>query len=103
MIGGGYVNAHGALLHPVTAPALIIVGCMIMTTVSKITWDDFSEAVPAFLTIIIMPLTFSIANGIATGFTSYALVKIFTGRGKEVSWLIYLLSVLFILKFIYIK
>ena len=103
MIGGGYLNAHGALLHPVTAPALIIVGCMIMTTVSRINWKDFSEAVPAFLTVIIMPLTFSIANGIATGFTSYALIKLFTGRGKEVSWLVYLLSVLFVLKFIYLK
>ena len=103
MIGGGYVTPQGALLHPVTAPALIIVGCMIMGTVAKINWEDFSEAVPAFLTIIIMPLTFSIANGIAVGFTSYALIKIFTGRGKEVSWLIYILAALFVLKFIYLK
>lgn len=103
MIGGGYLTPGGALLHPVTAPALIIVGCMIMATVTKIQWDDFSEAVPAFLTIIVMPLTFSIANGIAVGFTSYALIKLFTGRGREVSWLIYLLAALFILKFIYIK
>ena len=103
MIGGGYLTPSGVLIHPVTAPALIIVGCMIMATVVKINWNDFSESIPAFLTIIIMPLTFSIANGIAVGFTSYALIKLFTGRGKEVSWLIYLLSVLFVLRFIYIK
>ncbi len=103
MIGGGYVSPQGALLHPVTAPALIIVGCMIMGTIVKISWDDFSEAVPAFLTIIIMPLTFSIANGIATGFMSYALIKIFTGRGKEVSLLVYFLAALFVLKFIFLR
>lgn len=103
MIGGGYVTAEGITLHPVTAPALIIVGCMILATIVKIQWDDFSEAVPAFLTILIMPLTFSIANGIAVGFTSYALIKLLTGRGREVSWLVYFLSALFVLKFIYIK
>jgi len=103
MIGGGFSTPQGALLHPVTAPALIIVGCMIMGTVVKINWEDFSEAIPAFLTIIIMPLTFSIANGIAIGFTSYALIKLFTGRAREVSPLIYFLAVLFVLKFIYLK
>jgi AGZA family xanthine/uracil permease-like MFS transporter len=103
MIGGGYLTPKGLLIYPITAPALIIVGCMIMATIVKIKWDDFSESIPAFLTILIMPLTFSIANGIAIGFTSYSLIKLFSGRGKEVSWLVYILSGLFILRFIFIK
>jgi AGZA family xanthine/uracil permease-like MFS transporter len=103
MVGGGYLTSQGALLHPVTAPALIIVGCMILGSIVKINWEDFSESIPAFLTILIMPLTFSIANGIAAGFISYAFIKLFTGRGKEVSWLIYMLALLFILKFVYLK
>jgi len=103
MAGGGYLTQKGLFLHPVTAPALIIVGCMILATIVKIKWDDFSESIPAFLTILVMPLTFSIANGIAIGFISYSLIKLFSGRGKEVSWLVYILSALFILRFIFIK
>jgi AGZA family xanthine/uracil permease-like MFS transporter len=103
MIAGGYPTAKGFLLHPVTAPALIIVGSMMLHSVTKIDWKDYSESVPAFLVIIMMPLTFSIATGVAVGFISYAGLKLFTGRGKEVSWLVYLLAVLFILRFVYLK
>lgn len=103
MIGGGYTTANGALLHPVTGPALIIVGSMMMHSITKIDWKDYSESIPAFLVIIVMPLTFSIATGIAMGFISYSALKLFTGRGKEVSWLVYLLSILFILRFAYLK
>ena len=103
MISGGYQSAGGTLLHPVTAPALIIVGSMMLHSVTKIDWKDYSESIPAFLVIITMPLTFSIATGVAIGFISYAALKLFTGRGKEVSWLVYLLAVLFILRFIYLK
>lgn len=103
MISGGYPSAGGTLLHPVTAPALIIVGSMMLHSVIKIDWKDYSESIPAFLVIITMPLTFSIATGVAIGFISYAALKLFTGRGKEVSWLVYLLAVLFILRFVYLK
>jgi AGZA family xanthine/uracil permease-like MFS transporter len=103
MIGGGYETAKGVLLHPVTAPALIIVGSMMLHSITKIDWRDYSESIPAFLVIIMMPLTFSIATGIAVGFISYAGIKLFTGRGKEVSWLVYLLAALFILRFLYLK
>jgi len=103
MISGGYQSAGGTLLHPVTAPALIIVGSMMLHSVTKIDWKDYSESIPAFLVVITMPLTFSIATGVAIGFISYAALKLFTGRGKEVSWLVYLLAVLFILRFIYLK
>ncbi|MDO8092805.1 MAG: NCS2 family permease [Candidatus Brocadiales bacterium] len=103
MIGGGYQTEKGFLLHPVTAPALIIVGSMMLHSVTKIDWEDYSASIPAFLVIIIIPLTFSIATGIAFGFISYAALKLFTGRGREVSWLVYVLAVLFILRFVYLK
>jgi len=103
MISGGYQSSGGTLLHPVTAPALIIVGSMMLHSVTKIDWKDYSESIPAFLVIITMPLTFSIATGVAIGFISYAALKLFTGRGKDVSWLVYLLAVLFILRFVYLK
>jgi AGZA family xanthine/uracil permease-like MFS transporter len=103
MIGGGYQTAQGDLLYPITAPALIIVGSMMMHSVTKINWKDYSESIPAFLVILTMPFTFSIATGIAMGFISYAVLKLLTGKGKEVSWLVYLLAALFILRFVYLK
>ncbi|MCM8779231.1 MAG: NCS2 family permease [Candidatus Omnitrophica bacterium] len=103
MIGGGYEVIPGVVLHPVTAPALIIVGALMFLSITKIDWRDYAEAVPAFLVIIIMPLTFSIANGLAIGFVSYTVIKLLSGRGREVSLLVYLLSIFFILKFAFIK
>ncbi len=103
MISGGYQSVGGTLLHPVTAPALIIVGSMMLHPVTRINWKDYSESIPAFLVIITMPFTFSIATGVAIGFISYAALRLFSGRGKEVSWLVYLLSVLFVLRFVYLK
>jgi len=100
MFGGGFEIAPGIFLHPVTAPALIIVGCMMMKCVTDIEWDEFSESIPAFLTVIIMPLTSSIAHGLAIGFISYPLIKAFSGRAKEVHWLVYLLAALFVLRYI---
>ncbi len=99
MIGGEYVYL-GTSLHPVIAPPLIIVGYLMMRCVSYIKWEELTEALPAFLTIAIMPLTVSITEGIAFGFISYSLLKFITGKGKEVHWLIYLFSALFILRYI---
>jgi len=87
----------------VTAPALIIVGCLMMQNIKKIRWEDFTEAIPAFLTIILMPLTFSIANGLALGFISYPLVKVAAGRSKEVHWLVYVLAGIFLLRYIFLR
>jgi AGZA family xanthine/uracil permease-like MFS transporter len=70
-----------------------------MGVVGKIKWDAADEAIPAFLTIIAVPLTYSIANGLAIGFISYPLVKAFSGRWKEVSVIVYVLAALFILRF----
>lgn len=76
---------------------------MMMQSVTKIDWKDYSESIPAFLVVITMPLTFSIATGIAIGFISYAAIKLGSGRGREVPWLVYVLSALFILRFVYLK
>ncbi|MFH1865246.1 MAG: NCS2 family permease, partial [Candidatus Eisenbacteria bacterium] len=84
----------------VTAPALVIVGCMMMKCITGIEWDEYSEAIPAFLTLIIMPLTSSIAHGLAIGFISYPLIKTFSGRARDVHWLVYLLAALFVLRYI---
>ena len=84
-----------------TAPALIVVGTMMMTNITKLDWDDFTEILPAFVAMIAMPLTYSISNGIAFGFIVYPIVKLFTGRGKEVHWLVYVLSVVFVFYFIF--
>lgn len=83
-----------------TAPALIIVGVMMLSNIVKIQWDDFTEVIPAFVAMISMPLTYSVSNGIALGFITYPILKLFTGKGKEVHWLVYLLCILFILYFI---
>lgn len=82
-----------------TAPALILVGAMMLSPITKIKMDDFTETIPVFLTMIMMPLAFSIAEGIVFGMLSYVLLKLFTGRGKEVTPVMYVLAVLFILKF----
>lgn len=99
MIGGEYAY-KGLTLHPVVAPPLIIVGYLMMKCVTRINWEDLTEGIPAFLTIIIMPLTVSITEGIAFGFISYSLLKLVTGRGREVHWIIYLFSVLFIFRYL---
>lgn len=80
-----------------TAPALIIVGCFMMSPVTQINWDDFTDAVPAFFTIAMMPFAYSISDGIVFGLTSYALIKVLSGRGKEVQPLTYVIAVLFVL------
>jgi len=103
MVGGGFVDAAGRTLHPVTAPALIIVGSMMLRPVVRIDWKDYTESIPAFLVIILMPLTFSIASGLAIGFISFSALKLLSGRGKEVPWLVYLLALLFVLRFVYLQ
>ena len=82
-----------------TAPALIIVGVLMMGAVKQVNFDDFEEALPAFFTIAIMPFTYSIANGIAAGLIFYPIMKISTGKAKEVHPTVYVLALLFILRF----
>ncbi len=83
-----------------TAPALVIVGVFMMQSVTEIDWKDFGVAVPAALTILTMPLTFSISEGIAVGFSVYVLLMLGLGRAREVSWLAYVLAAMFALHFV---
>jgi AGZA family xanthine/uracil permease-like MFS transporter len=88
-------------VSPVTAPALIVVGFLMMTAVRFIPWEDFDEAIPAFLTILTLPLTFNISYGIAFGFIAYVLIKLARGRPDEVHPLHYIVALLFALTFVW--
>lgn len=83
-----------------TAPALILVGFFMITPIKEIDFNDYTEALPAFLTIVIMPLTYSIAEGVVFGVLSYVLLKLLTNRGKEVSLLLYILALIFVFRFV---
>jgi adenine/guanine/hypoxanthine permease len=88
---------------PITAPALTIVGAMMMQNVAKIEWKDYIESIPAFLIIIGIPLSYSIADGLALGFISYAIIKAFSGRTREISWLTYVLAIVLVLYFVFVR
>jgi AGZA family xanthine/uracil permease-like MFS transporter len=88
---------------PITAPALVIVGAMMAQNAARIDWKDYTESVPAFLTMIGIPLSYSIADGLALGFISYPVIKLFSGRGREAGWLTYLLALMLVLYFIFVR
>ncbi len=85
------------------APALILVGSLMMSGLGEIDWADPVVAVPAFLTVVTIPLTFSIANGLAFGITSYAVLKLVSGRAVKADWLLFVLAVLFVARFVYLS
>jgi AGZA family xanthine/uracil permease-like MFS transporter len=85
-----------------TAPALIVVGALMLDGLRSIVWEDYAILISAFLTVVTMPLTFSIANGVSFGVISYALIKLLSGRGKEVDPLLYLVAVLLIARYIWL-
>lgn len=87
-------------LFGITSPALVIVGVLMMKGVKDIDWNDMEEAIPSFLTVAMMPFAYSISEGIAFGFISYTLIKVLKGKFKQVPVLLYILSVLFIVKYI---
>ncbi len=95
-----FVAPLAGLVPPqATAPALVIVGVLMMASIMKVDFEDFTEAFPAFLTIIFMPLAYSIADGIAFGFIAFPLVKVFAGKFKEVHWILYLLALVSLIHF----
>ena len=85
-----------------TAPALILVGVLMTQSIAQIAWQDFSEAVPAFITMLATPLTFSIATGLSLGLISYTVVKVAAGKVREINALIWILTILFILRYVYL-
>ena len=102
MVGAGYPIGENMFLYPIVAPALIIIGSLMLKNVVSVDWDDMTESIPAFLTLLLMPLTISITEGIAFGFISYALLKLVTRQGRQVHWLIYLFAVLFVARYIWL-
>lgn len=86
----------------VTTPALVVVGVLMASNFAEINWKRFEVAVPAFITIIMMPLSYSIATGIACGFIFYPLTMVITKRHKEVHPIMYVLMALFILYFVFV-
>ena len=85
-----------------TAPALILVGALMIGSISEVDWDDPGVAIPAFLTVVIIPLSYSIANGLAFGITSFALIKLIRGQARKADWLLFVLAALFVLRFVYL-
>ena len=92
----------GAIPAAATSPALIVVGSLMMATASEIAWTDPEISIPAFLTMMTIPLTFSIANGLAFGFIGYTVLKVMRGKFREVNWFVYVLAALFIARFVYL-
>ncbi len=86
-----------------TAPALILVGALMMGALAEIEWSDPGQAIPAFLTVVITPLSYSITNGLAFGITSYAVLKLIRGQARPSDWLVFLLAGLCVLRFIYLS
>ncbi len=85
-----------------TAPALIIVGLLMVSAIKEINFEDFTEGLPAFMCIIMMPFTYSIANGVAAGIIFYTLLKVITGKAKNIHWMMYLLFVLVIVRYLFL-
>jgi AGZA family xanthine/uracil permease-like MFS transporter len=85
-----------------TAPALILVGVLMSESIAHIQWREFSEAVPAFITILATPLTFSIATGLSLGLISYTVVKVAAGKFRDINTLVWILTALFILRYVYL-
>jgi len=95
-----FLGANVWFLYAISCPALVVVGVLMIKSVVKIHWDDIEEAIPCFLTIAVMPFAYSISEGIGFGFISYCIVKLVRGKGKEVSGLLYVISAIFVLKYI---
>ena len=85
-----------------TAPALLFVACLMLRDLTEVDWEETTESVPAVVTALTMPFTYSIANGLAFGFITYAVLKLFTGKVKEVHWIMWVIAGLFLFKFIYL-
>jgi adenine/guanine/hypoxanthine permease len=96
------VNLLGSYL-PITAPALVVVGSMMMRNVTKIDWNNYAEALPAFLIIVGIPMTGSIGDGLALGFIAYPIVKLCAGQGRDVKWLMYLMAAVLVAYFVFVR
>ncbi len=98
-----FIPIFAAIPGYATAPALVLVGVMMMSNVLRIRWTDLGEAIPAFLVIFMIPLTYSIAEGLAIGFIAYPLVKLFQGKGREVSLATWIVAGVFVSRFVFMS
>jgi AGZA family xanthine/uracil permease-like MFS transporter len=85
-----------------TAPALLFVACLMLRELTELDWNDSTEVVPAAVTALMMPFTYNIANGLAFGFITYALLKLFTGRARQVHWMVWIIAGVFLFRFVYL-
>lgn len=90
-------------INPITAPALVIVGAIMMGSIRHIDWDDFSEAIPSFLIIAGIPFTYNIADGLMLGFIAYPVIKLFGGKAKEIGWLTYVIGIILLIYMFVVK
>jgi len=88
---------------PITAPALVIVGSLMIRNVVKIDWSNYAESLPAFLVMVGIPLTYSIGDGLALGFIAYPVVKLLAGQGRQVRWPMYVVAVLLVAYFAFVR
>ena len=86
---------------PATAPALIIIGLFMISPITKVELENYLDSIPVFLTIIMMPLAFSISEGISFGIISYVLIRVLTGKFRQVSLVLYVLAALFIARYFF--
>ena len=94
------LSANAWYLYAITCPALIVVGFLMVKGVLKVAWDNLEEGIPCFLTLIMMPFAYSISEGIGFGIISWVIIKLVRGKAKEVSWLMYVLALLFVVKYV---
>ena len=102
MIGGGF-TVGPTTLYPVIAAPLILVGTLMIGGLRHVPWDDPAEAIPVFLTLIMMPLSFSITEGVAFGVIAHVLLKLATGKGREIHALLYVFAGLFVLRYMFLR
>jgi AGZA family xanthine/uracil permease-like MFS transporter len=101
-VGGG-VAVNGATLYPVIAAPLVLVGTMMIGGLRRVEWDDPTESIPAFLTMMLMPLAASITEGVAFGLVAFTILKLASGRGREVHPIVYVFAVLFLARYAFLR
>ncbi|MEA1996681.1 MAG: NCS2 family permease, partial [Gemmatimonadota bacterium] len=102
MVGSGVASIDGIILYPITSAALIIVGVIMIRGLGRLSFKRWEKIVPAMLIVVGMPLSYSIADGLAFGFITWPLFHRVSGKGKEVSWLLYVLGIIFLLRYIFL-
>jgi AGZA family xanthine/uracil permease-like MFS transporter len=102
MVGSGVETGSGITLYPITSAALIVVGVIMLKGLRKIAWQQWEKALPAALVVVGIPASYSIADGLAFGFISYPLLHLVTGKAGQVSFLMYLLGIIFLLRYLFL-